>query len=65
MINVIVSPKLITVCESCKSGLEYELEDIKGRTMTIYNGFYHATDYKVIKFITCPKCGSEVKLKLN
>lgn len=65
MINIIVSPKLITVCECCKTGLEYDLEDIQGRTMPIYNGFYRAADYKVKKFITCPKCGSKVNLNLN
>ncbi|URP86169.1 hypothetical protein ECF1_0219 [Enterobacter phage EC-F1] len=64
MINVIVSPKLITVCEICKSGLEYELSDVRKKTEVFYNGFFRASDYIVKKHIVCPKCGSEVKLFL-
>lgn len=64
MINIIASPKLITVCENCKSGLEYELSDVQKKTKAIYNGFFRAADYIVKKYIVCPKCGSEVKLFL-
>lgn len=65
MINIIVSPKLITVCESCRTGLAYELDDIQRKTETVYKGFYSPADYIVKKFITCPKCGSKVNLNLN
>lgn len=64
MITVIHSPKLITVCSCCKSGLEYELSDIQQKREAIYNGFFSAADYVVKKHIVCPKCGSEVKLFL-
>lgn len=65
MITVIHSPKLITVCSCCKSGLEYELSDIQQKREAIYNGFFSAADYVVKNFITCPKCGNSVKLFLN
>lgn len=65
MIKVIVTPKLITVCNSCKIGLEYELDDVRKKTESVYNGFFTAADYIVKKFIECPRCGAEVKLSLG
>ena len=64
MINVIISPKLITVCANCKSGLEYELSDVQKKNEVFHNGFFRAADYIVKKHIVCPKWGSEVKLFL-
>lgn len=53
----------VDYCPKCKRFVEYDKEDVK-RGEEVYYVYGCEENWAEYKYINCPKCGKEIKLKL-